>query len=148
MAKRGSGNGGAGNSRAGRNGGGAKLNLAGMQGSEKQVQWASDILQGYVSTFDNAAEAIKSDIRYGENKEYTDLAKKAIKQLKVQKGKEVDAFNAGVKGQGLKASTVIDRRRNFSAKTSTIEENALRAAGVKDYIKISSFTAHIRKPNK
>lgn len=148
MGKRGSGNGGAGNSRAGRSGGGAKLNLAGMQGSEKQVQWASDILQGYVSTFDNAAEAIKSDIRYGENKEYTDLAKKAIKQLKVQKGKEVDTFNAGVKGQGLKASTVIDRRKNFSAKTSTIEENALRATGVKDYMKISSFTAHIRKPNK
>ena len=147
MGKRGSGNGGAGNSRAGRNGG-AKLNLAEMQGSEKQVQWASDILQGYVSTFDSAAEAIKSDIRYGENKEYTDLAKKAIKQLKVQKGKEVDAFNAGVKGQGLKASTVIDRRQFFSARTSTIEEDALRATGVKDYMKISSFTAHIRKPNK
>ena len=121
MGGRGSGSGGGGGSA-----GGARLNLSGMQGTEKQVAWATDLLQGYLSTYDYAIKNIQNDIRYGENKEYTDLAKRTIKELNAYKNKEIEFFNAGIKQHGLKASTIIDRRTSLSPTVQATEEKVLR----------------------
>ena len=128
-----------------RGGGGGSLNTSGMQGTEKQVSWATDILNRYISEFDKAVDDIKTDIRYGTNKEYTELAKRTIKQVTSQKNKEISAFNAGIKEKGLKATDVINRRMAFSADASKITQGVMRRNGVTDAIKIGHFTLHIRK---
>lgn len=139
MGGRGSGGGG------GRSGAGSsvKLNLSGMQGTEKQVAWATDILEGYFSTYDRAINGIKNDIRYEQNKEYTDTAKNVIKELGAQKNKEISSFNTGIKERGLKASTVIERRSSFQKTTQAVEENVLRKMGVR-----ASFSVHIPRRKK
>lgn len=130
---------------SGRGGSGGSLNTSGMQGTEKQVSWATDILNSYISEFDKAVDDIKTDIRYGKNKEYTELAKRTIKQVTSQKNKEISAFNTGIKEKGLKASDVINRRRAFSANAREITQGVMRRNGVADVFKRDSFTAHIRK---
>lgn len=137
MGGRGSGSGGGGSA------GGARLNLSGMQGSEKQIAYATDLLQGYLSTYDYAIKNIQNDIRYGENKEYTDLAKRTIKELNTYRNKEIEFFNTGIKQHGLKASTIIDRRSSLSPTSQATEEKILRKMGVS-----TSFSNHIPKRKK
>lgn len=131
-----------------RGGGGGGLNTSGMQGTEKQVSWATDILNRYISEFDKAVDDIKTDIRYGTNKEYTELAKRTIKQVTSQKNKEISAFNAGIKEKGLKASEVINRRMAFSADARKITQGVMLRNGVTDGSKINSFIWHIRRIKK